>query len=54
MSDIHEQITKEEIENSELDKEILSLLTAQCNDYVVNKDDVQQVVNGKQTAVAAV
>jgi len=54
MSDIHEQITKEEIENSELDKKILSLLTRQCNDYVVNKDDVQQVVNGKQTVNVAV
>lgn len=54
MSVIHKQITKEEIESSELDKEILSLLTAQCNDYVVNKDDVQQVVNGKQTEDAAV
>ena len=54
MSVIHKQITKEEIENPDLDKEILSLLTAQCNDYVVNKDEVQQVVNGKQTEADAV
>jgi len=54
MSVIHKQITKEEIENSDLDKEILSLLTAQCNDYVVNKDEVQQVINGKQLETDAV
>ena len=54
MSVIHKQITKEEIENSELDKEILSLLTAQCNEYVVNKDEVQQVINGKGLETGAV
>lgn len=51
---IYKQITKEEIKNPDLDKELLSLLTAQCNDYVVNKDEVQQNVRGKQLQDEAV
>ena len=54
MSTIHKQITKEEIENPDLDKELLSLLTAQTEVYVVNKEDVQRDVSGRQTQTDAV
>jgi hypothetical protein len=54
MSNTHEQITKSDLENPDNDKKVLTIITGACDDWVVKKEAIQQVVNGKQTESVAV